>query len=91
MQFVPTAANAEYYAEIVHEKAVLRQLAKAGRSVEAMAYAQEGELAEICNRAQNAVYVATEVSKAEEDDVPIGDVMEGMLDELEARQNKRAS
>ncbi|QDN94825.1 replicative DNA helicase (plasmid) [Streptomyces sp. RLB1-9] len=89
VQFVPTAANAEYYAEIVHEKAVLRQLAKAGRSVEAMAYAQEGELAEICNRAQNAVYVATEVSKAEEDDVPIGDVMEGMLDELEARQNKK--
>jgi replicative DNA helicase len=89
VQVVPTAANAEHYAEIVHEKAVLRGLYKAGTSIAAMAAAQEGELADICNQAQTAVYVATEVSKADEEDVPLGEVMEGMLDELEARQNKK--
>ncbi|MFG2284012.1 replicative DNA helicase [Streptomyces asoensis] len=89
VQFVPSAGNAEHYALIVHEKAVLRELAKAGRAVEAMAYAQEGELAEICNAAQTAVYVATEVSKAEAEDVPLGDVMEDMLDAVEARQGKK--
>ncbi|MGW6262984.1 replicative DNA helicase [Streptomyces sp. NPDC055085] len=89
VQSVPTAATAEYYAGIVHAKAVLRELAKAGRDVEAMAYAQEGELADICNAAQTAVFVATEVSKAEEEDRRLGQVMEGMLDELEARQNQK--
>lgn len=89
VQTVPTAANAEYYAEIVHEKAVLRALNKAGRDIAAMTQAQEGELAEICNRAQAAVYTATEVSTPEEGDVAIGDVMEGMLDEIEAIQNRK--
>ncbi|MFF4542180.1 replicative DNA helicase [Streptomyces aureus] len=89
VQTVPTATNAEYYAGIVHEKSVLRELARAGREVEAMAYAQEGELADICNRAQTAVFVATEVSRAEEEDQRLGDVTEGMLDELEARQNRK--
>ena len=89
VQTVPTAANAEYYADIVHEKAVLRGLNKAGREIAAMTQAQEGELADICNRAQAAVYAATEVSRPEEGDVPIGDVMEGMLDEIEAIQNHK--
>jgi replicative DNA helicase len=89
VQTVPSAANAEYYAGIVHEKAVLRGLAKAGHRISALAYAQEGELADICNEAQAAVYTATEVSHGDEEDVPLGDVMEGMLDELDANQNRK--
>jgi replicative DNA helicase len=89
VQTVPTAANAEYYAEIVHEKAVLRGLEQAGRCISALAHAQEGELADICNEAQSAVYTATEVSKPDQEDVPLGDVMEGMLDELERIQNHK--
>jgi replicative DNA helicase len=89
VQAVPTAANAEYYAETVHEKAVLRELYKAGTSIAAMAAAQEGELADICNQAQSAVYTATEVSKPEEEDLPIGDLTERMLDELDAIQNRK--
>jgi replicative DNA helicase len=89
VQMIPIAANAEYYAGIVHEKAVLRGLAQAGQRITTLAYAQEGELADICNEAQTAVYTATEVSKAEEEDIPLGDVMEGMLDELERIQNHK--
>jgi replicative DNA helicase len=89
VQTVPTAANAEYYAEIVREKAILRGLDQAGRHITALANAQEGELADICNAAQTAVYTATEVSHADEEDVPLGDVMEGMLDELDAIQNRK--
>lgn len=87
VQAVPSAASAEYYAGIVHEKSVLRELEKAGRNIAAMAHAQEGELADIVNRAQTAVYAATEVSNAEQEDSPIGDIMEAMMDELEANQN----
>ncbi|WP_078853926.1 replicative DNA helicase [Streptomyces sp. FxanaA7] len=85
---VPTAANAEYYADIVNEKAILRGLAQAGQRIAAMAYAQEGELADICNQAQTAVYTATEVSHPDEEDIALGDAMEGMLDELDAIQNR---
>jgi replicative DNA helicase len=85
---VPSAENAEYYADIVHEKAVLRGLAQAGQRITAMAYAQEGDLPDICNQAQTAVYTATEVSHPDEEDIPLGDVMEGMLDELDAIQNR---
>jgi replicative DNA helicase len=89
VQTVPTAANAEYYAEIVHEKAVLRGLEQAGRHITALAHAQEGELADICNEAQTAVFTATEVSRPDEEDIALGDVMEGMLDELDANQNRK--
>nr|WP_024067052.1 replicative DNA helicase [Streptomyces sp. F2]AHC28131.1 replicative DNA helicase [Streptomyces sp. F2] len=89
VQIVPTAQNAEWYAAIVHEKAVLRELEKAGRNIATMARAQEGELADICNRAQAAVYAATEVSTPEEGDLPLGDFMEGVLDEVEAIANRK--
>src|SRR3954466_15713248 len=39
VQKVPTAANAEYYAEIVHERAVLRRLVEAGTRITQMGYA----------------------------------------------------
>lgn len=89
VQAVPTAANAAYYAEIVHECAVLRELEKAGRSIASMARAREGELAEICNRAQTAVFTATEVSAPEEGDLPLGDFMESVLDHVEAISNHK--
>lgn len=85
----PAASNATYYAEIVHEKAILRALSKAGLEIHAMAQAQQGELPDICNQAQAAVYVATEVSKAPADDLPLGGFMEDVMDELEAIQNKK--
>ena len=39
IQSVPTAANAGYYAEIVHERAVLRRLVEAGTRIVQMGYA----------------------------------------------------
>ncbi|HNJ78818.1 MAG TPA: DnaB-like helicase N-terminal domain-containing protein, partial [Marmoricola sp.] len=40
---VPIAANASYYASIVHEKAILRRLVDAGTKIAQMGYAGEGE------------------------------------------------
>jgi replicative DNA helicase len=89
VQVVPTAANAEFYAEIVREKAVLRELEKAGRDIAAMARAQEGDVSDICDRAQTAVYAATEVSKAEDCELSLSGVMEGVLDEIDAIANRK--
>jgi replicative DNA helicase len=88
VQVVPTAANAAYYAEIVHELAVLRELEKAGRGISAMARAREGDLADICNRAQTAVYAATEVSNPDEGDPALGEFMQEVMDEVEAIANR---
>ncbi|MEV4612353.1 replicative DNA helicase [Kitasatospora sp. NPDC049258] len=80
---VPTAANAEYYAEIVHERAVLRRLVEAGTRIAGMGYAAEGDVDEIVNAAQAEIYAVTE-QRTSEDYAPLADIMEGALDEIEA-------
>ncbi|MGW1373321.1 replicative DNA helicase [Streptomyces sp. NPDC002446] len=83
VQSVPTAANAEYYAEIVHERAVLRRLVEAGTRITQMGYAADGDVDEIVNKAQAEIYAVTE-QRTSEDYLPLGDIMEGALDEIEA-------
>lgn len=80
---MPTAANAEYYAEIVHERAVLRRLVEAGTRITQMGYAGDDDVDEIVNRAQAEIYAVTE-QRTSEDYLPLGDIMEGALDEIEA-------
>ncbi|WP_258037092.1 MULTISPECIES: replicative DNA helicase [unclassified Streptomyces] len=87
VQTVPTAANAEYYAEIVHDRAVLRRLVQAGTRITQMGYAADGDVDEIVNSAQAEVYAVTEQRTAE-DYLPLGDIMEGALDEIEAISNR---
>ncbi|MFC4495551.1 replicative DNA helicase [Streptomyces ovatisporus] len=83
VQTVPTAANAEYYAEIVHERAVLRRLVEAGTRITQMGYAADGDVDDIVNSAQAEIYQVTE-ARTSEDYLPLGDIMEGALDEIEA-------
>jgi replicative DNA helicase len=80
---VPTAANAEYYAEIVHERAVLRRLVEAGTRITQMGYAADGDVDEIVNSAQAEIYAVTE-QRTSEDYLPLSEIMEGALDEIEA-------
>lgn len=83
VQSVPTAANASYYAEIVHERAVLRRLVEAGTKITQMGYAADGDVDEIVNQAQAEIYAVTE-QRTSEDYLPLSDIMEGALDEIEA-------
>jgi len=83
VQTVPTAANAEYYAQIVHERAVLRRLVEAGTRITQMGYAADGDIDEIVNGAQAEIFAVTEQRTAE-DYLPLSEIMEGALDEIEA-------
>nr|WP_281279363.1 replicative DNA helicase [Streptomyces armeniacus] len=83
VQSVPTAANAEYYAEIVHEQAVLRRLVEAGTRITQMGYAADGDVDEIVNSAQAEIYAVTE-ERTSEDYLPLAEIMESALDEIEA-------
>lgn len=56
---VPTAANAEYYAEIVYERAVLRRLVEAGTRITQLGFAYEGDIDEIVSAARAEIWAVT--------------------------------
>jgi replicative DNA helicase len=84
---VPVAANAGFYAEIVREKAILRRLVDAGTKIVQLGYAAEGQVDDVVDRAQAEVYGVTD-KRASEDYVPLADLMELTIDELEAIGNR---
>lgn len=88
IDMVPTAANAGYYADIVVERATLRRLVEAGTRIVQLGYAADGgEIEEVINEAQAQVYAVTERGQAE-DFVPLGEVIEGTINQIEATQNR---
>jgi replicative DNA helicase len=83
---VPTAANAAYYAEIVAEKAVLRRLVEAGTRIVQLGYhgaAEGGEVNDVVDRAQAAIYEVTERSTSE-DYVALEELLQPTMDEIDA-------
>jgi len=86
---VPIAANASYYGEIVREKAMLRRLVDAGTKIVQIGYAGEGEVDDIVDQAQAEVFRLTE-KRSSEDYAPLSDIMDGVLDEIEAISNREA-
>ena len=82
---VPTAANAAYYAEIVAEKATLRRLVEAGTRIVQLGYhgADAGEVSDVVDRAQAAIYEVTERSTSE-DYVPLEELLQPTMDEIDA-------
>ncbi len=86
---VPIAANAGYYAEIVREKALLRRLVDAGTKIVQIGYAGEGQVDDIVDQAQAEVYKIAD-KRSGEDYAPLSDIMDGVLDEIEAISNREA-
>ncbi|WP_069164543.1 replicative DNA helicase [Nocardia altamirensis] len=83
-QTVPTAANANYYAEIVKEKATLRRLIEAGTRIVQYGYAAEDQdVDEIVDRAQAEIYDVTE-RRSSDDILPLADLLQPTLTELDA-------
>jgi replicative DNA helicase len=86
---VPIAANAGYYAEIVREKALLRRLVDAGTKIVQIGYAGEGQVDNIVDQAPAEVYKIAD-KRSGEDYSPLSDIMDGVLDEIEAIGNREA-
>jgi replicative DNA helicase len=82
---VPTAANAAYYAEIVAEKATLRRLVEAGTRIVQLGYhgAEGGDVSDVVDRAQAAIYEVTERSTSE-DYVALEELLQPTMDEIDA-------
>jgi replicative DNA helicase len=84
---VPTAANAGYYAEIIRERAILRRLIEAGTKVVQLGYGAAGgmggEVDDVVDRAQAAVYEVVE-RRTSEDYVDLESAMWATYNEIEA-------
>jgi replicative DNA helicase len=83
---VPTAANAGYYARIVAEQGVLRRLVEAGTRIVQLGYAGAGaggDVDDVVDRAQAAVYDVTE-RRTSEEYLPLEQLMPATLDEIDA-------
>ncbi|WP_029767503.1 replicative DNA helicase [Haloglycomyces albus] len=82
---VPTAANAGYYARIVHEKAVLRRLIEAGTKIVQFGYGggKGGrDVDDLVDLSQQAVYDVTDRRKSEDFSM-LQDLLQPTLDEIE--------
>ena len=85
---ISIAANASYYAEIVHNKAVLRRLVEASIKVAQLGYQGQGDVADIVDAAQQAVYEVAD-GKASEDYQPLSELIEPTIDEIEAIEGRK--
>jgi len=85
--YVPTAANASYYAKIVSDKAIMRRLIEAGTRIAQSGYENQGEVEDLVNQAQAEVYrVASQA--AGEDYVGLSDSIEDAIREIEFAQKR---
>src|SRR6266498_5938995 len=86
MSSVPTAANAGYYAQIVAERAVLRRLIEAGTRIVQLGYGAAsgsgGDVDEVVDRAQAAVYEVTE-NRTSEDYIRLEQLLTETMDEID--------
>ncbi|MGC7093292.1 replicative DNA helicase [Amycolatopsis lurida] len=92
---VPTAANAGYYAQIVAEKAVLRRLVEAGTRIVQYGYGANqdnagGNIDEVVDRAQAAIYEVTE-RRTSEDYVALEELLQPTMDEIDAIASRGGS
>jgi replicative DNA helicase len=87
VSMVPTAANANYYGRIVREQAILRRLVEAGTRIVQMGYAGQGDVDMMVDRAQAEVYDVTD-RRTSEDYLPLRDLMNDALNEIEAISNR---
>jgi replicative DNA helicase len=80
--FVPTAANVEYYARIVAEKAIARRLIAAATEIAAAAYRGAEEVDELLDRSEELIFQVAR-RRSRQSYVPLKDVLVETLERLE--------
>lgn len=80
---VPTSANIRYYANIVKEKSMLRQLIKTNEEIAGICYTERETIDEIMNLAEKRIFSLTQ-SRAAGDFVPINQIVVDAIEKIEA-------
>ncbi|HEX5723835.1 MAG TPA: replicative DNA helicase [Longimicrobiaceae bacterium] len=87
---VPTAANIEYHAKIVREKAVLRRLIEAATGIIQDTYANQGDLEDLLDHAEQKIF---EIAQTHDRKgfVWIKEILWPTFEKIEALQNNASS
>ncbi|MER6684660.1 replicative DNA helicase [Streptomyces olivaceoviridis] len=88
VQTVPTAANAEYYAEIVAETAVARRLIEAGTRIVQRGYERQGDAADLVEEASREIFAVAQ-QRADESLLPAQHGLDTTLDRIEAAGKRK--
>ncbi|MBN1163892.1 MAG: replicative DNA helicase, partial [Candidatus Krumholzibacteriota bacterium] len=87
---VPTAANIEYYAKIVLDKYLLRQLIKASAEISRECFNAEEEVGKILDEAEQKIFRVSE-SKASQGFLHIKDILKERFEEIQRIHESRES
>jgi len=88
LEVLPSAANAEYYAKIVREKSVRRQLLRAADTIRSEALSSPDTAVEVLDRSESAVFEIGEKEGAQ-GTVAVGQVLESTFAQIEKRFEQR--
>jgi replicative DNA helicase len=81
-----SAVNIDYYAELVQEKYIRRQLAEAGRATIALSFDSEMELSQILDQVEQKIFAVTQ-SRTQQGLTPLAEILYQTFQELEKRSN----
>lgn len=85
---VATAANVEYYAKIVQEKAVLRNLIRVATQIVTDSYTDTKDVSEILDQAERAIFGITQ-SKVQTGFIPVSEMVHGSIETIESLYKKK--
>jgi replicative DNA helicase len=88
--FVPTAANANYYIEIVREKYVLRRLITACNKLSTQCYDQQDELSTLLDEAEREIFAITG-EHVKTDVIPTKDLVMEAIEQIEQLYEHRGA
>jgi replicative DNA helicase len=88
IDLVPTAANIEYYAKIVKEKAILRKLIQTSTEIITQSYEDRGDVEGFLDEAERAIFDISE-NRVRPSFYPIRDVVKGSFKILERLYEKK--
>ncbi|SFS36896.1 replicative DNA helicase [Marininema halotolerans] len=84
VQTVPTAANVDYYARIVEEKAVLRRLIRTATEIATSGYSGEEEIATVIDSAEKKILEISQRRMRRDGFLPIRDVLMETYERIES-------
>ncbi|MFH1504418.1 MAG: replicative DNA helicase [Candidatus Omnitrophota bacterium] len=87
--FVPTAANASYYARIVKEKGILRSLINSATQIVSSAYRGQEEVSSILDRAEKLIFEISD-RRVEKSYVHIKDIIKDGIELIESLYHKKS-
>ncbi|MDR2336936.1 MAG: replicative DNA helicase [Candidatus Nomurabacteria bacterium] len=90
MEYVPTAAHATAYADIVKKCAIRRRLIDASASINQLSYDENAEIDDLLGKAEAELYKISE-KNSKSDLISLSDILEETFDRLEELHNNKGT